>query len=849
MDVHCQGRYASTSSNSDKEPDRSPIYLMKIADLDKTAIIYQERDISFFELHAWINAFSGLIPAGLGDRVVIFSENRPEWIYTLYAIWQRGGTAIPIDVLSSPAEIAHVLNDSMPKAVFVSRALEKVLLDAVSSGIKPVHIFVFEELSGLTVQGGRFMSALSDDDVALILYTSGTTGRPKGVMLTQKNLLSGIDGITRAGIASKDDRLLSILPFHHAYPMMVTLLIPLFLGATIVMADNISSDEITKACVSYNVTIFVGVPRVFELLHRAIMGRIRKNPVLFALFLLSRAAGRLTISRFIFKGLRMRLGGAIRYFVSGGARLAPQIARDLTALGFPVVEGYGLTETSPIVSFNPPHAIKTGSVGRPLSGVEVRIEDGEVIVKGPNVMRGYLNQPEKTREAVRNGWFYTGDLGVFDGEGYLYIMGRKKDVIVLANGKNIDPEEIEGMILAIAGQVKEVAVTEQNGRLFCLVHPDLEALKAANISNINEFVKWEVIDKYNGSVLDYKRIAGFEVISSELPKTRLGKIKRHLLNSLVTGAQRSETRSKGPSDEVFSAINAYLKGVSDRDVFWEDHLELDLGLDSLGKIEFLSFIEKTFGMSITEDELAHLLFVKDLYEYIKQRAVRVEKGEIGWRDVLSVGEEGGIDEYKGNSYLLALKGMLSIILRPYFRLKVSGEENIPETPFILAPNHQSLLDGFLIIAALPVHILKNSYFIASEDYFNTHLRRAMAPKMHVVPLDVNRNLVSALKKAAALIRVGKAVVIFPEGARTRDGGLSTFKKAFAILSKEMGVPVVPVAIDGAFRAFPLGRVIPRPYEISLKFLHPVYPDERDYDEIAGLTKKVIEDEMQKGIPL
>lgn len=815
---------------------------MKIADLDKTAIIYQGRDISFFELHAWIAAFADIIPAARGDRVAIFSENRPEWIYALYAIWQRGGTAVPIDALSTPADVKHILNDSMPKAVFVSHALENILCDAASSCAWHGHIVVFEEMSEVMQRNsGRFKSMLSDDDTALILYTSGTTGRPKGVMLTQKNLLSGIDGIAHAGIASKDDRLLSILPFHHAYPMMVTILIPLFLGATIVMADNISSDEIAKACRAYNVTIFVGVPRVFELLHQAIMGRIRKSPILFVLFLLSRVAGRLVISRFIFKRLHMRLGGAIRYFVSGGARLAPQIAKDLAALGFPVVEGYGLTETSPIVSFNPPHAIKVGSVGRPLPGVEVRIEDGEVIAKGPNVMKGYLNQPDKTMDVVRDGWFYTGDLGTLDSEGYLYITGRKKDIIVLANGKNIDPEEIEGMILAMAGHVKEVAVIEQNGRLFCLVHPDLEALKAVGISNINEFVKWEVIDKYNGSVPDYKRIAGFEVISSEFPKTRLGKIKRHLLNSLVTGSQRAETRSEGPHDEVFNAINAYLKGISGRDVFLEDHLELDLGLDSLGKIEFLSFIEKTFGILITEEELAHLLFVKELYEYIKQKAVRVEKGEISWGDVLSTGEKGDI--YKGNSFILALKGVLSLIVRSYFRLKVSGGKDMPEMPFILAPNHQSLLDGFLIIAALPAHILKDSYFIASEDYFNTNMRRAIAQKMHVVPLDVNRNLISALKKAAAILRMGKAVVIFPEGARTRDGGLLPFKKAFAILSKEMGVPVVPVAIDGAFRAFPIGRLIPRPYEIRLKFLSPISSAGKDYDEISYLTKKAIEGEI------
>ncbi|UKL13619.1 AMP-binding protein [Dissulfurimicrobium hydrothermale] len=825
------------------------VHPMKIADIDKTAIIYQGREISFPWLHAWIKAFSDLIPVGHGDRVAIFSENRPEWICAVYAAWQRGAAVVPIDALSSPTDIVHVFNDSMPKAIFTSKVLEKVLLDAVSSGARPGHIFVFEDLSSLVVHGGRFSSALSDDDAALIPYTSGTTGRPKGVVLTQRNLLSNIEGIISTGIASRDDRLLSILPFHHTYPIMTTVLTPLFLGATIVMVDKPSSDEIITACRTYKVTIFVGVPRVFELFYRSIMGRVRKNPILFMFFMLSRSLDRLAISRFIFRRLRVRLGGALRYLVSGGARLSPQIARDFAALGLPVVEGYGLTETSPIISFNLPRVIKIGSVGRPLPGVEVKIEGGEIAVRGPNVMKGYLNLPDRTRDAIRDGWFYTGDLGALDQDGYLYITGRKKDMIVLSNGKNINPEEIEGMVLATAACVKEAAVMEKNGRLFCLVRPDLEALKAANISNINEFIKWKVIDEYNRSVPDYKKISGFDVVSSEFPKTRLGKIKRHLLGSVVTAAKRSERRSKGPSDEVFTALSAYLKEVSGKEVFLEDHLEMDLGLDSLGKIELLSFIEKTFGMSVTEDELSHLLLVKDLYVYIKQDAVRVERGEVGWRDVLGADGVVDIDIYEGDLSILTLKAVLSLTARPYFRFKVSGADVLPARPFILAPNHQSLLDGFLIIAALPSYALRDSYFIATEEYFRSPLRRAIAPRMHVIPFDLNRNLASALKKAAVLLRRGKSIVIFPEGARTRDGGLLPFKKAFAILSKEIGVPVVPVAIDGAFRAFPLGSLIPRPYEIHLKFLPPVFPNGMDYDEIVGIVKRSIEGAMKKGVVL
>ncbi|MDA8162273.1 MAG: AMP-binding protein [Desulfobacteraceae bacterium] len=820
---------------------------MKIAEIEKTALIYHDRRIQFSEIHGWVDAFAGLMRLGRGGRVVVFSENRPEWIYALFAAWRLGCTVIPVDALSSAADLAYILGDSIPGAVFVSAALKGVLSEAVSVGaaLHPEHIFVFEELNiGPSDGRSAYEPDLADDDVALILYTSGTTGRPKGVMLTRRNLSSNISGITDAGIASRDDVLLSILPLHHAYPLMVTCLIPLFLGATIVMLDKVSSDEILSACRLNKITIFVGVPRVFELLRKAIVGRIRKNPILSGLFSISRSVSILSVSRILFASLHKRLGGAVKYFVSGGARLDPEVAGDIAALGFLVVEGYGLTETSPIVSFNPPGAIRLGSVGRPLQGVDVNILDGEVLVRGPNVMKGYLNHPEKTSEAVRDGWFYTGDAGRLDSDGYLYITGRKKDMIVLPNGKNIDPSELEGLIIAGSPYVKEAAVLERNGRLFCLVHPDLEALRADKVTNINDFVKWEVIDRYNRSVPDYKKIADFEVIATDLPKTRLGKLKRHLIGSLVKGQKRRpDADAAGPSDEIYGAIKRYLEGASGRAVFWDDHMELDLGLDSLGKIELLSFIDKTFGVSVSEEELSRLLFVRDLYDHVRKRAMKVQEGETGWLDVFR--PDAGFDIYEKGLFVSLLKVLLSAFFRLYFRLGALGMENLPLPPFIMAPNHQSLTDGFLVISALPFNILKDTYFIATEDYFRSPLRLAVARMAHVIAIDVNRNLVLALRKAAFLLKTGKIVVIFPEGARTRDGGLLPFKKAFAILSKEMGAPVVPVAIDGAFKAYPLGRVVPLPCRITLRFLPPILPAGRDHQAIVDLTRAAIEGELKK----
>ena len=304
-----------------------------------------------------------------------------------------------------------------------------------------------------------FGKSLSRDlhETALILYTSGTTGEPKGVMLSFKNLLSNIKAIEKVGVAGKEDRTLALLPFHHSYPLMVTMLVPLYLGATIVFLERLSSEELLKALKEHKITILVGVPRLYQLLHQRIMEGIRSNPLGNLLFAISPFLNP-PLRRLLFKRVHKAFGGRIKYLVSGGAKLPVDIALDLNRLGFTILEGYGLTETSPIVSFNPPQRPKLGSVGLPIEEVYVKIsEEGEVLVRGVNVMQGYYKKPEETKKAFKDGWFMTGDLGYLDQEGYLYITGRKKEILVLSGGKKVNPEELEALIMKEGIGIKEVA--------------------------------------------------------------------------------------------------------------------------------------------------------------------------------------------------------------------------------------------------------------------------------------------------------------------------------------------------------------------------------------------------------
>ncbi len=816
---------------------------MVLRDFGKTAVIHRDRKVLYGDLIHLSRAFSHRLTIPRGGRVLLCAENRPEWISALFAIWDRGGTAIPIDALSRPADLVHFLQDSRPEMIIASRETEEKVRRALVEAGSKAGLVLLEDQGPKGPAPPSPTVKRDPSEVAAILYTSGTTGRPKGVMLTFANLYSNISGIEEARIASSKDVLLSFLPFHHSYPLMVTLLLPLHLGAAIVLVDRPASDEILRCMKEYGVTILVGVPRFFEALHRSIMERIQAYMPMALAYRLCRSTGSTALGRAVFAPIRRRLGRSIKYFVSGGAKLDEAIIRDLLILGLPVIEGYGLTETAPICTFNPPGRIRIGSAGLPLSGVTLSIEDGEILVKGPNVMSGYLGLEKETREALKNGWFHTGDLGYVDEDGYLFIIGRKKDIIVLASGKNVNPEEVENEIVRTSDLVREVAVIERKGRLHALILPDFEAMKALRVVNLEEKLKWDVVDRYNREAPAFRKLAGFEIVREEFPKTRLGKIKRHLLTARV---EQPEQEGKiEEAGETFRILSDYLMSTGHGPIRPDSHLEIDLGLDSLDKVELLHFIEKSFGLSLDETALSRLLVFNDLISHIDRAKSRVAETRTGgWSEVLAEGVS--LDLASSQAPIQALRGVLRILFRTYFRVTISGTECIPPSPCIFAPNHQSYLDGFLVLGSLPPARLDSTYFLANELYFRGSFKKRIARAFHVVTIDVDRNLAVSLKTAATLLRQGKDIVIFPEGARSRDGSLLPFKKAFAILARELGAPVMPIAISGAYEIYSFRRAFPRPGRIRVRFLDPLFPDTWTVEEIASRTRDAILTAMEKG---
>ncbi len=799
-------------------------------------LIYKDRQIDSKEIQENIDFFSRFIKGN--SKVCIFSKNRPEWIYTFFATWKKGGINIPIDFMSSVDEVSYILNDSRPDFIFTSEENLKTVEKAIESLSYKPKILIFEHM-----KDGEFEEKKVDknvDDTAVILYTSGTTGKPKGVMLSYENLLSNIEGLDDRKIATSDDSTIAILPFHHSYPLMVSMLYPLHIGAKIVFIETLSASEILNVMKKEKISVLIGVPRLYELFHRKIFEKINQNLIAKGLFKIVKKINNQNLSKRIFERVHNEFGGNIKFFVSGGAKLDIDIAKDLWALGFKIIEGYGLTETSPIVSFNPKEKIKLGSVGTPIKDVEVKIEDSEILVKGKNVFKGYLNNPEKTKESFKNGWFLTGDLGYIDEEGYLYITGRKKEIIVLPNGKNINPEEIENKIKKISDIVKEVAVLQKDNHLFLIVYPDFEKIKEKGVVNIEETVKWKVIDKYNLTVPPYERIHGFKIVKRELPKTRLGKIKRFMLDEFLKEEEK-EKSVKEPEFIEYRIIKDYLEKVVKRKVYPDNHIEIDLGLDSLEKIEFLTFLENSFGIDISEKELARYPTVVEIAKYVKEKKRKLEVEEVNWKKVLE--KEIKVDIFESGIPLILLKYLLKPVFKVYFRLDVKGTENIKEKNAIFISNHQSYLDGFLIISTLPNDVLKDIYFLAEETYFNDRFKKLIGKIFHVIPVNINKNLKETLQKTAYILKNRKSVLIFPEGARTRDGNLLEFKKAFAILSKELNKPVQPIVIKGAFDAFPIGSKFPKPKKITIEYLKPIYPDSKDIDEIVNISREMIEKKL------
>jgi len=887
------GFYSCFLESVKKHPERVAAELQRSSG-QVESLTYAELRQRSESVGRWL-AESGLSE---GVRCAIMAANGPLWVTAYLGAMSAGAVAVPLDTAFNHLQVNKLLWDCGAVVIFtdvqhlplVEEAVDQtlvrvVLLDGSGEGR-------YSNLLGMFAAGpGQFTPArVKPEDLAVIMYTSGTTADPKGVMLTHGNLLAEASGVFATLAVSENDSVLAVLPLFHALAQMANLMLPFAAGARIVYLEEMNTTELLRALSDRGITLFCCVPQFFYLIHERVMQEVKSRgwaarQAFRALMGISPVGGRLglNLGKLFFAKVHRLLGPQMRYLITGGSAFDPKIGRDFERLGFNVLQAYGLTETSGGACLTPPKANVMGSVGMPIAGVEVRIIDpqpsedspfpvGEVAISGGIIMKGYYNRPDATAEAIRDGWLLSGDLGYLDDRGNLFITGRKKEIIVLSSGKNVYPEEIEAEYLR-SPYIKEMCVMglvnrpgePLSERLHAVIVPNFEVLRERKIVNAREVIRFDV-EELSGELPGTKRILSFDLWRDPLPRTTTRKLKRFEIQRRVLAGERNGSES-APSvaeeptaeeaiwladAEVAKAIAVIRKaGKSSKPVLPSSNLELDLGFDSMERVELVVALERELGAQADDKVIAQVYTVRELVDAIlKARggATPTRPSLPGWDAVLSTDpDDPRILAALNSSRLLSFAWFLfgkgvGLFMRVFFKLRVSGKEKLPRKgPFILSPNHQSFLDGPVVASQIPWRLFKDMFYVGTSEIFGKGLLNFLGRTFKLVPVDPDSNLVNAMRAGAFGLKQGKNLVLYPEGERSIDGLPKKFKKGAAILSAHLGVPIYPVALEGFYDAWPRGRRFPRLSKLRVQFGDPIVPpagEKNSEETYKQLTEKL-----------
>ncbi len=848
--------YDAFAAAADRFSDRPAVEMFS-----RTGIkTYRYRDLhGLAERVAALLAAQGIRP---GDRCALLADNDVRWCAAYLGTLRLGAIAVPLDTAYKGTQVRTILADAGALVIFTTARYLDIAREATAElPSTPRLVLLSGSRDGLPSLDEPVTGAAplpdacpaTQDDPAVTLYTSGTTSDPKGVVLTHGNLLAEKTAAFTVVTITEQDSILGILPLYHALAQLANLLLPLMAGARVVFLETLNSTEMMRALSECRITAFCVVPQFYYLLHQRVMEKVQASPlpvrITFKTFLRLngwlRQALRVNLGRVLFRRVHDSLGGRMRIMVTGGSRFDPRIGRELFAMGLNIVNAYGLTECSGAATITRPGDPRVETVGLPFDGVDVRIldepaetsarehRDGEVLIRGPIVMAGYHNRPDATADTIRNGWLHTGDLGYFDPTGRLHITGRKKEMIVLASGKNIYPEEIE-LVYAQSPFIKElcvmgVALPDEPAaeRLHAIVVPNLEVMRERRIVNTREIIRFD-IESLSLQLPHHKRVLSFDVWLEDLPRTTTRKLKRHAIEETYRsrlamaaspedeGEWRDEDQVWAADPHVAAALLAIRAAAKPGAVITPDaNLELDLGLDSMERVEVLARLEHTFNVDVPDDAAHRIYTVRELVEALR----RTDGGRIAGGD--SIGDpwarifDEPVDDPAMQAVLMphplftpfafALMRVVNLAARALMGLRVTGVERMPQRgPLIVCPNHQSYLDAFLLVGALPYRTFTRLFFVGASEYFATPFTARLATLMNVVPVDPDANLVRAMQAGSIGLKRDRILVLFPEGERSPDGAPRKFKKGAAILSIQLGVPIVPVAIDGLQTVWPRG---------------------------------------------
>jgi long-chain acyl-CoA synthetase len=840
---------AESSMDSREEIDTVEYYAHTLvhAYRDKTAILfkgaYRTQSYSYTELYDYARrVVTFLSSRGIkkGDTVGIWSYNSPSWVAFLLGCSMAGVIFVPVD-FSSPPDFARTIAEKA--------GVRSMLVSRIKDSDLPVPKFYVEdfldEMRNFEPAPLSAMPTITPDDLLEIVYTSGTTGTPKGVIITNRNIVSEIRGLSQMMGLDEDSRFLSLMPLSHLFEQVLGLFTPLRFGGSVLYVATRKSSELFRLTNELRITAILGVPLLLDSLKDSIFMRIRSDYLrgLLKKWIVLSQKMRLKprALRILSYPLRRRLGKDLKFFICGGAKLAESTEDFWNSLGISVLQGYGLTETSPVISCNVMRDRKEYSVGKVIPGVVVRIApDGEVLVQGPNVTTGYYRDEEATRAVFEEGWFRTGDIGELDGDGFLFIRGRKKEMILTASGLNVFPQDIE-TVLNSSPFVKEscVVASEQEGRTkICaaLLLADAAAETAA-----------EIVRRANERLSDHQRIhVGVIWPFADFPKTASMKIKRREVEGTVKELlSRPEAvehppsrRERGTRPDLGSLLADFLQTPGER---IQPGLKLtdNLGLDSLRMVELVVALEERYGIEFDEGTLGQDSTVQDL-----ERLIDTASLSSGSFPTVSWARSPVVAPVRN-----FLQGVSGLLLHKILTLEVEEQHPLSDCtlPVIFVANHTSHLDTFAVLRSLPPLVRKRTAVAAAADYFfgidqapheKQTLHRKLLPLLaplilNAFPFSRRAYVRKSLGLFGEVLDKGWSVLIYPEGTRSMTGEIAPFKPGIGLIAAEMRAPVIPVKLDGLFRVLPKGSRLPRKGRAKVTFGRPLRFDRRrDYHSVA-----------------
>jgi len=807
-----------------------------------------------------------------GDRVMLVSHNAPEWGMTYFGVLKTGASCIPVDPESSVDEIVNFARAGEAAGIVVSKKLRdehtELTNKLTAAGLSP-KIWIFDEVFEIPDQQTEderlalLPSRVTAQSLASLIFTSGTTGRPKGVMLSHRNLTSMVSMLSSVFDMTTKDGVLSVLPLHHTFEFSTGFLTPLSRGAQITYLPELTGDALARAIKNGHVTGMVGVPALWELLHRRIKNKLYERSdwigktadTMIKANAWLRDNTPLNFGPVVFYPIHEGLGGRIRYFISGGSALSETIQKDFQGLGFTILEGYGLTEASPVLTVTrPENRMLTGSVGRSLPGVEVKISEpdasgvGEVIARGPNVMLGYFADENATREALVERWLYTGDLGKLDDDGNLFLVGRSKEIIVDTNGKNVYPDELEETY-ANSPHVKELSIVGLpdgiGEKVACLVVADDEYDITLSRAELRRKVE-EHFREVSASLPYYKRVKVLQFTDIELPRTATRKVKRaEVITILEALGSNNKANAAAQSEAAAGSETRWLVGIvanvtnrPQSEISLNSRLA-ELGFDSLMFVELAAAIENAGGSITAPERLNEAQDLRELASVVSRRP-SASSGRQG-SSARAEGRRDEDEEIHVPSLVSRAGTRAGDVLQRLFydrflETHYEGRSNIPvHTNFIVAANHSSHLDMGLTKMAL-AESGKDMVVLAAADYFfDTKYKRAVMENFtNLVPMERTGSLRQSLRHASSFLNRGYNALIFPEGTRSLTGEIAEFKPVIGYLALHTGVGILPVYLEGTHDAMPKGSNIIKNRKVGARIGH--------YLESADLEA------MTKGLP-